>query len=355
MTADLLCRHFGRCGGCAHQDMPDDAYRALKRSMVVDALARHGLFDGDVAETVGVGAATRRRATFKAEKTGGAIALGFHATATHDVVDMLECRVLTPGLFALTAGLRQMLAALLRDGEKVDVAVCETLNGADVTLALKRRPDAAMTAEAARWATRLKLARLSCNDDVLAELASPDVAIGTARVRLPRNGFLQPSAEGERILQDAVLAGLRGTRSVVDLFAGCGTFALALAPAMRVHAVEQDGGSLEALSVAARATGGLKPVTVERRDLFKRPLGESELARFDGAVLDPPRAGALAQARILAASKIRRLVYVSCNPETFARDARVLADGGYRMGTVVPVDQFLWSSHIELATAFTRG
>lgn len=354
MTQTLLCRHFGRCGGCAHQDMPDDAYRALKRSTVVEALAQHGLYDCDVAELVAVGPGTRRRAVFKAAKVGGAVALGFHATASHDIVDMHECRVLTPALFALTSGLRQMLAALLRDGEKTDVAVCETANGADVTLALKRRPDAAMTAEAARWAARLTLARLSCNDDVLAELAPPQVAIGAARVRLPRDGFLQPSAEGEAILQARVCEALAGAKAVADLFAGCGTFALPLAEAARVHAVDADGAALAALAAAARTAARLKPVTTQTRNLFKLPLGEAELRPFDAVVLDPPRAGALAQARLLAGCGVRRIAYVSCNPASFARDARVLVAGGYALATVVPVDQFLWSSHIELVATFAR-
>ena len=349
-----LCRHFGTCGGCTYQDLPDDAYRALKTKNIVDALARHGLADAAIADMIEVAPRTRRRASFKALKRDGAVLLGFHAAASHDIVDMHECRLLTPELFALVAGLRAMMAELLDEGQKAELFVTETENGADVAIQWSRPANTAHTTIAAHWASRLKLARVTANDELLVELATPIVEIGTALVTLPRNAFLQPTEEGEAVLQAHALEGAKRAKAVADLFAGSGTFAFVLAEKARVHAVETDSAALDALAAAARATSGLKPITVERRDLFKLPLQAHELARFDAVILDPPRVGALAQAKELARSKIRRIVYVSCNPESFARDARILVNGGYKMGTVTPVDQFLWSSHSELVTTFTR-
>jgi 23S rRNA (uracil1939-C5)-methyltransferase len=267
---------------------------------------------------------------------------------------MQECRVLTPSLFALVAGLRAMMTELLDANQKAELFVTETQNGADVAIRWSRPMSTTITTAAAHWAQRLKLARLTANGEPLIELAAPIVRFGEAEVTLPRDGFLQPTEEGQAILQAKVLEGVKNAKAVADLFAGVGTFALMLAQKARVHAVETERASLDALAAAARGTPGLKPVTVEKRDLFKVPLGVLELAKFDAVVLDPPRVGANAQAKELAKSKIRRIVYVSCNPQSFARDARILVDGGYTMGTIAPVDQFLWSSHIELVAAFTR-
>lgn len=349
MTA--LCRHFGICGGCAHQGRAD--YRAFKRALVVDALARHGI-EAPVEEVVEVPPATRRRATFKALKGEGGVALGFMAARSHDIVDLKECLVLTPPLIALVPHLREMLAALLREDEAAELRLADTDTGIDLSLRWQRNSDAATVAELARWAAKLKLARVARHGETLVELARPSVRLGKADVLVPSEAFLQPTREGEAALQAFVLSALSGAKSVADLFAGCGTFALALAGRARVHAVELEGAMLEALADAARATSGLKPITVEKRNLFRRPLSENELSVFDAIVLDPPRAGALAQVHALARSKVKRVAYVSCDAETFARDARILIDGGARLTRVLPVDQFLWSSHIELAASFER-
>ncbi|MGB8363678.1 MAG: class I SAM-dependent RNA methyltransferase [Rhizomicrobium sp.] len=351
-SSGALCRHFGICGGCAWQDMADDAYRIFKRDQVVQALA--GLANVQIDEIVEIGPGTRRRAAFKVVKRGGLTQLGFHAAASHDIVDMLECRLLTPSLWALVPRLRAMMAALLDDGEKCELFVTETANGPDLSIQWKRASSPALIAEAARQATALKLARLTANGETLATLAAPMTTFGKARVTLPPGSFLQPTEAGQAVLQARVAASVRGSKTLADLFAGCGTFALVLAQEARVHAVEQDRPSLDALEAAARATQGLKPVTTERRDLFRRPLTTAELARFDAIVLDPPRAGAAAQSRELAKSRVGRIAYVSCNPASFARDARLLVEGGYAIGRVTPVDQFLWSSHIELVAVFKR-
>jgi 23S rRNA (uracil1939-C5)-methyltransferase len=349
-----VCAHFGACGGCAHQDMAPRVYRALKRDMVARALARQGFADAVVEEVVEVAPATRRRAVFKVAKQGGETRIGFHAARSHAIVDMRECHVLTPALTALVAGLRELMAALLREGETAELRVSDTDAGFDVSLDWKRGNDPAVNAVIARRASKLKLARVTAKGETLVELAPPTLHFGNAVVKLPPDAFLQPTREGEAALQARVAAATKGAKHLADLFAGLGTFALPLAEFARVHAVERDGAMLEALAFAARGTQGLKPVTTEKRDLFKEPLIAAELERFDAVVLDPPRAGALAQVRALAQSTVGRVAYVSCDPASFARDARILVDGGYRMGPVVPVDQFLWSSHIELVAAFAR-
>lgn len=351
---NALCRHFGTCGGCLTQDVPESAYRASKRRIVVDALAHHGIEDAEVTEIVSVAPHTRRRAVFKAAKAGGIAALGFHARQTHDIVDMAECRLLTPALMRAVPRLRAMMAALLRDGEKAELHVTETDAGLDLAIAWKRALKPALTAQLARWAAELKLARITMGGETVVELARPVLALGKAQVAIPPQAFLQPTREGESVLQSHVLETLSGAKQIADLFSGCGTFALPLAETARVHAVEIDPRMLTALDEGARHAKGLKPVTIEERDLFKRPLTPPELKRFDAVLLDPPRAGAFAQAKELAAAKPGRIAYVSCNPASFARDARVLIGAGFRMGPVIPVDQFLWSSHIELVTALAR-
>lgn len=352
---NALCRHFGICGGCLYQDMPDEAYRALKRDNILRALTHNG-FEGVVVEDpIEVAPQTRRRSTLKVAKRAGDVAIGFHARETHMIVDMRECFVLTPSLFALVQEMRPMMAALLNDGDNAEASITQSDTGFDLSLKWNKPVTTSRTAEIARWAEKLKLARVSSGRDVLIEFATPSIRFGDAMVKLPRDAFLQPTREGEAVLQRCVLEGIGNAKFVADLFAGCGTFSLVLAERARVHAVELEAPMLEALAFAARNTQGLKPLTTETRDLFKVPLGGNELAKYDAVVLDPPRAGAERQCAELAKSKIRRVVYVSCNPATFARDARALVNGGYRMGAVTPVDQFLWSSHTELVATFTRA
>jgi 23S rRNA (uracil1939-C5)-methyltransferase len=341
-----LCRHFGTCGGCLYQDMPDDAYRALKRDGLLRALKQYGFDNAKIEDAVEVSPGTRRRATLKVAKRANTVVIGFHARESHTIVDMRECLVLTPGLFALVQQMRPMMDALLNNGDNAEFAVTETDTGFDVAFHWNKPVTPARTAE---------IARVTSGRDVLAGFATPTVHFGKAAVKLPRDAFLQPTREGETTLQKKVLEGIGNAKSVADLFAGCGTFSLVLAERARVRAVELEAPMLEALAAAARATQGLKPLTTEKRDLFKVPLGAGELNMYDAVVLDPPRAGAERQAGELAKSKVRRVVYVSCNPASFARDARILAGGGYRMGAITPVDQFLWSSHTELVATFSRA
>jgi 23S rRNA (uracil1939-C5)-methyltransferase len=349
-----ICRHFGVCGGCSFQDLPDDAYRALKRSFVVDALAQNGLESIEVDSVVEVPPHTRRRAVFKAAKRAGDVQIGFHAAQSHAIVDMRECLVITPNLFALVGAMRALFATLLNDGEDIEVHATDSDTGSEIAMRWSRKLTPAISAQLAGWAQENKVARVTLNGNIASEFATPTMQFGKAHVTLPPESFLQPTREGEAALREKILAGVKNAKAVADLFAGCGTFTFPLAEKAKVHAVELDKPALAAIAAAARVTQGLKPITTEARDLFKIPLSGDELKPFDAVVLDPPRAGALAQARALATSKVRRIAYVSCGAETFARDARVLVDGGYKLGAVTPVDQFLWSSHIELVAVFAR-
>jgi len=351
---NTLCRHFGTCGGCTYQDMDLADDRARKQAQVRRALERQGLCGVQVELPLIVSPGTRRRAALAAVKSGGVASIGFREARSHAVVDMLECRILTPSLASLIPRLREILTVLLRDGDDARLQITEADNGVDIGLKLKRGADAAAIAALARWAGSAHVARLVVNGEPAVQLIEPIVRLAGVEVDLPPDSFLQPTREGEAHLQECVQGAMKGAVVVADLFAGCGTFAFALAGATRVHALDSDSAALSAVISAARRTARLKPVTTETRDLFKRPLQAREIDRFDGIVLDPPRAGALAQARALAASKVARIAYVSCNPESFARDARVLVDGGYRIEWIVAVDQFLWSSHIELAALIGR-
>jgi 23S rRNA (uracil1939-C5)-methyltransferase len=349
----MTCRHFGHCGGCAYQDIPDAEYRALKRQSVVAALACHGV-DADVADIIEVPPGTRRRATMKAKRTLAGVVIGFHAARSHDIVDIAECLVLTPRLTSLLPGLRAMFAELLRPDEDAELRLTETESGIDLGLKWRKRDDTATLAALARWADKLNIARATANGEIVVSLGQPAVRLGKAVVSLPPEAFLQPTREGEAVLQDFVCEALARCKTVADLFCGCGTFSFPLAEHSRVHAVELEEPMLKALAAAAKATSGLKPIATEKRNLFKRPLSPAELNAFDGVCLDPPRAGALDQVKMLAQSKIARIAYVSCDADSFARDARLLCDAGFRLGGVVPVDQFLWSSHVELTGAFMR-
>jgi len=340
-----ICPHFGTCGGCTLQDLAPDAYRAKKCEAVAVALQRAGV-TAEISDPVIVPPATRRRAVFK--WNNGKI--GFHAAKSHDIVDMRQCLVLTPGLFALVQQLRARLAFLKQPAE---IHVTETLTGFDLAFHSAQKLSPSLAGEMAKALAGLGIARAVFNSNLVLENAPPQVEEGGVRVTLPPNAFLQSTREGEAALQAGVLDIVGRAKTVLDLFAGCGTFALALAGKSRVHAVEQDAPALAALAQAAKSSG-LRPVTTEVRDLFKLPMTPGELAGYDAVVLDPPRAGAQAQAGMLAKSKVPRIAYVSCDAASFARDAALLVAGGYRIGPVKPIDQFLWSSHIELVGSFVR-
>lgn len=365
------CRHFEDCGGCALQHLGTEAYRSWKTGRVREALSRQGLDPGVVGNLQAVAPASRRRAGFKAQsmgrKTGGGVALGFYGAGSHRIVDVGECPVMAPEIFALAEPLRGLLGDVLAAGEAAEVAVTLAATGLDVLLRTRSAPELAARERLAAFAEQHDLARLCWQELAPGRDAPPPPEPVVARrpvqavfsavaVDLPPDAFLQPSAEGEGILARAVQDALAGAGRIADLYAGCGTFTFALAAGgASVQAFEAAADHVAALAAAAGRAGLGGKVTAETRDLIRRPLLADELAGFDGAVLDPPRPGAEAQVRQLAQSGVSRLAYISCNPVSFARDARLLVEGGYVLESVMPLDQFLFTPHVELAAVFRRG
>jgi 23S rRNA (uracil1939-C5)-methyltransferase len=343
------CRHFPECGGCQLQHADDEAYRGYLRSRIETALAQHDLAT-HIREPHLSPPKSRRRATLRALRTGKGAVLGFNAEKSHRIVDMRECHVLRPELFGLVAPLRSLLAGLFEPKPAAEVQLTLVDQGADVLLKGVRADDLAAIEQLTSFASEHRLARLSVDKGLGPETAyEPEPATvtlsGTA-VAFPVGGFLQATADGEAAVVESVREAVKGTEPIADLFAGLGTFALATSAALAAEA------SRDAASALKRAAPSM---TVEHRDLYRRPLDPGELKRFGAVMLDPPRAGAAEQVRALAASGVGRVAYVSCNPATFARDAKTLSDGGYRLEWVRPVGQFRWSTHVELAACFTRG
>ena len=354
------CRHFGVCGGCALQHLRDEPYRQFKRNLIVDALRRHGLGGIAVGEPIVSPPGARRRASLEATRRGDRLILGFHARASHEIVDLQACPVLVPALEGLMAPLRKLLQACLKSGERGTAIMTALETGTDLGLHLPRAPDLRILEALADFAAAQDLARLWWRtDDLPASPAAinrpPEVWFGNIAAELPMGGFLQATNEGQAALIALVTEALAGMKKIADLYAGAGTFSLPLATGgAKIHAVESDVGALAALAGAARRAR-FGDLTVERRDLDANPLLVTELSRFEAVVFDPPRAGARAQAIELAKSDLKAAVAVSCNPDSFARDAAILLGGGWRLELVTPVDQFLWSPHLELVAAFSRG
>jgi 23S rRNA (uracil1939-C5)-methyltransferase len=343
------CRHFPECGGCQLQHADDEAYRAYLVSRVESALAQHGLETQIRAPHLSP-PNSRRRATLKVLRVGEGALVGFNAEQSHRIVDMRECHILRPELFALVDPLRQLLGDMLQPKRVAEVQLTLIDGGPDLSLKgiHARRLDE--IERLTSFAMKYDLARLSIDrglgPESLIEPQPATVTLSGVPVAFPPSGFLQATQDGEDVLVSAVQEALAGVSSIADLFAGLGTFTLATRAA---YAGEASRDAAAALKRAA-------PVTmVEHRDLYRRPLNCTELKRFDGVILDPPRAGAADQVSQLAGSALGRIAYVSCNPATFANDARALVDGGYKLDWVEPVGQFRWSTHVELAACFSRG
>ena len=347
-----ICPHFGVCGGCAVQHWTWDHYRTWKRDLVVNAL-RLADIATDVDDLVDAHGEGRRRAVFHARQgSGDVLAVGFAAARQHRVIAIDHCPILAPGLDRALAAGWAIAQALAPIGKPLDLQVTATDGGLDVDV----RGSGPLTPQAgtalAQIAERLRLARLTRHGDLVARRTAPTLRMGRATVELPPGAFLQATAEGEAALARHVIAHLGNARSVADLFAGVGPFALRIAEAAKVTALDSDAAAIAALVKAATAPG-LKPIVAQARDLFRRPMLAQEL-RIDAVVFDPPRQGAEAQAREIAKSAAPVVVAVSCNPATFARDARLLLDGGYRLTAVTPIDQFRYSHHVEIVARFAR-
>lgn len=350
------CPHFPECGGCQLQQVDDAAYAEWVASRILHTLKQQGIEPRVVEPTHLSPPCSRRRASLRAVRRGRGLELGFNAEASHRIVDMHECHILRPELFALVAPLRELLAGLLGDGQGSGVTMTLVEGGIDLMLSNVDARSLGVIERLTRFAIDKRLARLAvvtaAGVDVIAQAGEPVVRLDEVIVTLPPASFLQATLDGEAALQRAVLAATEGAKACADLFCGVGTFALPLSRAGRVHAADAAGPAVEALGKAAKAAG--RRVTVEHRDLFRRPLRADELKRFDAVVIDPPRAGATAQFAELAKARVPRVGAVSCNPNTFARDAALLAGAGYRLERLWPVGQFRWSTHVELAAAFVR-
>jgi 23S rRNA (uracil1939-C5)-methyltransferase len=349
-----VCPHFGVCGGCQTQHWNFARYREWKRDLVVQALHQSGL-DAPVGELIDAHGAGRRRAVLHARRSPhDVLEVGFMAYRAHVIVSIDQCPVLASSLGGAIPAAWAFAEALGAMKKPLDIQVTATDAGLDVDVRGSGPMPPQRAAALVRIAEIHRLARLTRHGELIAQRAAPTLRMGKAVVTLPPGAFLQATEEGEAVLARLVAGHIGDARSIADLFCGVGPFALRLAERARVLAADSDAGAIAALLDATRNTPGLKPIVAEVRDLFRSPFLPDEIKRVDAVVFDPPRQGAEAQARQLAASKVPLVVAVSCNAATFARDARLLADGGYRLIAVTPVDQFRYSAHVEIVARFER-
>ncbi len=354
------CQHFGTCGGCTAQHMRADTYEAWKRSIVAGAFNAQGLDTPDFS-FVSVAPGTRRRCTLTAARTRDGIVLGYHAARSHDLIGLKECPVLMDAISSRFEGLRAvaqvvfgMMSRKAREGTlRLQIAALGgaldvMADGSGVTLDAEGRSQLATLAE------RYGFQRIAIGDDVVVLRDVPPLVTRAGVITPPPGAFFQAVESAEQAMADAIVTGLGKAKRVADLFAGVGTFTLPIAQRARVMAIDSDKAALETLKDATRRAQGLKPITTLQRDLFREPLSPMELKDYDAVVLDPPRAGAKAQAEALAASKIATAVMVSCNPASLARDIAALTAGGFRLGPMVVIDQFLWSPHLEAVATLKR-
>jgi 23S rRNA (uracil1939-C5)-methyltransferase len=360
--ATPICRHFGVCGGCALQHLDSALYATTKTEFVRAALAHHGLADAPLQPLRLLPTGTRRRVRLslaRPRRKDATALVGFSQRASHDLVDLAACHVLAPTLFALVAPLRELAGMLLTTGETGHATLQRADSGIDALLDLPRPPGLTALETLAAFAEAQDLARLlwrvtGGEPTLVAQRRPVRVVVGGTAVDLPPDSFLQATPEGEAALTESVREAVGLATRIADLFAGIGTFTFALAAQARIHAVEGWAPAVNTITQAAQRGGLAERITAETRDLQRRPLGSDELAGYDAVIFDPPRIGAKAQAAVLARTNIPRLAAISCNPASFARDARILIAGGYRLLAVQPIDQFIWSPHVELVAAFAR-
>ncbi len=349
-----FCPHFGICGGCAIQHWQPDNYQVWKRNIVVETL-RAAKIECEVAPLIDAHGAGRRRATFHARMgTREILKVGFSAAGSHDIIPIDRCPILDPGLKGALEAAWALAETLKPTGKPLDIQATATNNGLDIDIRGSGPLPPPRIAALSKLTEQHRLARLTRHGELVLMRNAPEINIGTARVTLPPGSFLQATMAGEETLAALVGERIGKAKHVADLFCGVGPFALRLASRARVTALDSDAGAVAALQKAVATTSGLKPVKAETRDLFRRPLMPQEMRDYDAVVFDPPRQGAEAQVKQLAASKVPVVVAVSCNVTTFARDIRMLIDGGYKLETVVPVDQFKHTPHVELVARLVR-
>jgi 23S rRNA (uracil1939-C5)-methyltransferase len=348
-----VCKHFGRCGGCSVQHLASDAYATWKRALVIDAFTARGL-QPEVHSLIRP-AGKRRRASLKAKRTEGGVEVGFHEANSHQLIAIEECPVLDAKIVSALPAVAKLIAPLLPKSSKVRVVITLTRSGIDVELdGTERKMTPAIRTALATGATELSLARLVVNGEVVVEAWQPFLTFGTTDVISPPGVFVQAVEGAEIQLAERVVAAAGKAKKVADLFCGLGAFTFPLAAHAWVSAYDGSKPAITALANAAKKTSELKPTSAIVRDLFREPLAPLELNEHDVVVFDPPRAGAEAQSKRLAKSKVKTVVAVSCNPATLARDARCLVDGGYKIESVTPVDQFVYSAHVEIVAVFRR-
>jgi 23S rRNA (uracil1939-C5)-methyltransferase len=350
-----FCPHFGVCGGCAIQHWDAEHYREWKRNLVVETLAQAKL-DCEVDPLLDAHGRGRRRITLHARMgTHDVLKVGFAAANSHDIVPVDQCPILDPALGGALEAAWAIAEPLRPAGKPLDIQITATESGLDVDVRGSGPLPTKMITALSRVAEAHRLARLTRHGELVLMRNAPTIMIGAARVTLPPGSFLQATVAGEEALAALVSQHCKRAKHIADLFCGVGPFALRLAANSKIAAYDSETSAVEALQKAAKATSGLKPVKAEARDLFRRPLMPQEMRDHDAVVFDPPRQGAQAQAAQLAASKVPLVVAVSCNVATFARDARILVDGGYRLEAVTPVDQFRHTPHAELVAKFSRN
>ncbi|OHD00552.1 MAG: RNA methyltransferase [Sphingopyxis sp. RIFCSPHIGHO2_01_FULL_65_24] len=354
--AEPPCRHFGKCGGCQMQHVAEPALADYVRDRVIGGLAGQEVSADVVLPALLSPAHSRRRAALTALRTGKQVAIGFNAAQSNQIVDMRMCPLLLPELFALVAPVRELLVLIAPSRRPVKVKMQMLDQGVELVLEGVKAEglDAAMALQDFAGANRLARFVIDQGDgyETLWQPDPPTVRFGGIAVEVPPFAFLQPTAVGQEALIEAVTRAIGDAPAVADLFAGVGTFALSVQAGRKIYAAEGARDAVAALTGAANRARAL--VASEHRDLFRRPLVPAELNRFGAVILDPPRAGAEEQAKELAASDVPAIAYVSCNPASFARDAKILVAGGYRLDWVQPVGQFRWSTHVELAGRFSK-
>ncbi len=348
------CRHFGpdgengTCGGCSVQHLNDATYQTFKRDLVVMAMKSKGI-DCDIDPLITCQPGERRRAVFAARRTEKGLLLGFNQASSHHIVAISECPVIHDSIIGKLEDIRRIGLSLATDSAVFRISVLTTLTGLDIAVDGLRKLPEKQRHKAIETALSVKgLARLSVDSEILVEPIKPTLKFGSADISPPPGAFVQATLSAENVMAEMVCNIVGKSKSVADLFCGSGTFALRLATKAKVHAVEMEEKPLAALQAGLRGQQGLKPVTVERRDLFRRPLTAQELKKFDAVVFDPPRAGAESQVKELARAKVPKIAAISCNPVSLARDLLLLVDAGYRIKKITPVDQFLWSPHVEV-------
>lgn len=346
---DAFCQHYANCGGCKFQHWRDEPYRQWKHALVTRALAAQGL-EVEVAPMIDAHGEGRRRVTLHVRQQDGVWVAGFMEQKSHDLCAIQQCPVLLPHM-QHAPKIAASFGPVLGD---CDVAITWAANGLDVAVKAERGIVSKRLSALSTLLRYHNLLRLSVNGDVHTVREQPFITLGKARVALPITAFLQATKQGEAVLIELVMRALPKAKRVADFFSGLGTFTFAIAEKVQVHAVDSDKPAIHALQNAARNTQGLKPIIAETRNLFNAPLIVNELKEFDCVVLDPPRSGAEAQCKMLAKSVVKQVIYVSCEPQSFARDAAILAGGGYKIVNVTPVDQFKWTAHVELVGVFKR-